>query len=83
MNNSPNALWDKCLLLIKGNVSEQQFKTWFSPIQFESYNESNKTLLVQVPSSYVYEYLEGNYVDLLQKVLTKYYGIGVRLKYSR
>lgn len=81
MNNSPNALWDKCLLLIKGNVSEQQFKTWFSPIQFESYNESNKTLLVQVPSSYVYEYLEGNYVDLLQKVLTKYYGIGVRLKY--
>lgn len=81
MNISPNALWDKCLLLIKENISEQQFKTWFSPIQFESYNEANKTLLVQVPSSFVFEYLEENYVGLLHKVLTKYYGAGVQLNY--
>ncbi|MGN1375162.1 MAG: DnaA N-terminal domain-containing protein, partial [Prevotella sp.] len=74
MNKSPNVLWDKCLLLIKENVSEQQFKTWFNPIQFESYNESSKTLLVQVPSSFVFEYLEENYVGLLYKVLTKYFG---------
>ncbi len=81
MNNTPNALWDKCLLLIKENVSEQQFNTWFKPIAFESYNESNKTLLVQVPSSFVYEYLEENYVDLLTRVLTRYFGNGVHLNY--
>lgn len=81
MNNTPNALWDKCLLLIKENVSEQQFNTWFKPIAFESYNESNKTLLVQVQSSFVYEYLEENYVDLLTRVLTRYFGNGVHLNY--
>ena len=81
MSNNPNALWDKCLLLIKENISEQQFNTWFKPIIFESFNESNRTLLVQVPSSFVYEYLEENYVDLLNKVLTRHFGKGVKLNY--
>lgn len=81
MCNNPNALWDKCLLLIKENISEQQFNTWFKPIIFESFNESNRTLLVQVPSSFVYEYLEENYVDLLNKVLTRHFGKGVKLNY--
>ena len=58
MNNSHQALWDDCLRLIKANVSEQQFKTWFAPLVFESYSEAEKALLVQVPSPYIYEYLE-------------------------
>ncbi len=37
--------------------------------------------MVQVPSPFVYEYLEENYVDLLSKVLTRVYGKGVQLKY--
>ena len=81
MNNSHNALWDKCLALIKENVSEQQYKTWFSPIVFESFSEKDKTLLVQVPSPYVYEYLEEYYIDLLSRVLSKCFGAGVRLTY--
>lgn len=81
MSNTPNALWDKCLLSIKDIVSEQQFDTWFKPIVFESFNESNRALLVQVPSQFVYEYLEENYADLLQKVLIRYFGSGVRLNY--
>ena len=81
MNNSHNALWDKCLALIKENVSEQQYKTWFSPIVFESYSDKDKTLLVQVPSPYVYEYLEEYYIDLLSRVLSKCFGAGVRLTY--
>ena len=81
MNNSHNALWDKCLALIKENVSEQQFKTWFSPIVFESFSDKDKTLLVQVPSPYVYEYLEEYYIDLLSRVLSKCFGPGVRLTY--
>ncbi len=81
MISTPNKLWDSCLLLIKENVSEQQFRSWFSPIVFESFNESNRSLLVQVPSSFVYEYIEENYASLMYKVLTKYFGNGVRLNY--
>ena len=78
---SPKALWDNSLLLIKDNVSEQQYNTWFKPIVFESYKPSTKTLLVQVPSPFVYEYLEQNFVDLLSQVLHRNFGDGIRLTY--
>jgi chromosomal replication initiator protein len=81
MNNSHKALWEECLRLIEANVSEQQYKTWFAPIVFESYSEAEQTLLVQVPSPYVYEYLEQYYVGLLSKVLARVFGTSVKLNY--
>ena len=81
MENKPTALWDKCLLLIKENVSEQQFNAWFKPIAFESFHEAGRTLILQVPSNFFVEYLEENYVGLLTKVLTRYFGQGIRLNY--
>lgn len=81
MYNNPNALWDSCLSLFKSNVSEQQFATWFKPVTFESFNEATRTLILQVPSNFFVEYLEGNYVGLLNKVLTRYFGAGLRLNY--
>ncbi len=81
MNNSHKALWDECLHLIQANVTEQQFKTWFAPIVFEAYSETERTLLVQVPSPYVYEYLEQYYVGLLSKVLARVFGKDIKLKY--
>ena len=81
MNNSHQALWDDCLRLIKANVSEQQFKTWFVPLVFESYSEAEKALLVQVPSPYIYEYLEQYYVVLLSKVIMRVFGPNVSLRY--
>ena len=81
MKVSPAELWERSLQLIKGNVSEQQYETWFKPIVFESYSPATLTLLVQVPSPFVYEYLEENYVDLLSKVLTRVFGKHVRLAY--
>ena len=78
---SPKVLWDNSLLLIKDSVTEQQYNTWFKPIVFESYKPSTKTLLVQVPSPFVYEYLEQNFVDLLSKVLHRNFGEGIRLTY--
>ncbi len=81
MKVSPNAQWDKSLAIIRNNVSEQQYKTWFKPIAFESFDETTKTLLVQVPSPFVYEYLEENYVDLLSKVLRRTFCDGIRLRY--
>ncbi len=81
MENNPKALWDNCLSLIKENVTEQQFRTWFAPIVFENYDENSRTLLVQVPSRYVYEYLEQYYVSLLSKVLCRCFGTNIQLNY--
>ena len=81
MSNSHQVLWDNCLQLIQANVTEQQFKTWFAPLVLESYSEAKHELLVQVPSRYVYEYLEQYYVGLLSKVLARVFGNNVKLNY--
>ena len=81
MPNKHQALWDNCLHLIKQNVTEQTFKTWFEPIVFESYDEAKKTVLVQVPSPYIYEYLEQNFVALMAWALSKSFKTNVRLTY--
>ena len=81
MKDSHQALWDNCLKLIQANVTEQQFKTWFAPLTLESYNEVERKLLVQVPSPYVYEYLEQYYAGLLSKVLARVFGAGITLSY--
>ena len=81
MTTSPDARWDNALALIRENVTQQQYNTWFKPIVFESFDETKKTLLVQVPSPFVYEYLEENYVDLLIKVLYRTFCEGIRLNY--
>ena len=81
MQNKHKALWDNCLHLIRQNVTEQQYKTWFEPIVFESYSESDATLLLQVPSAYFCEYLEQYYIRLMYWALTNSFKAKVKLNY--
>jgi len=81
MRVSPDKLWGECLALIKENVTAQQYKTWFAPIVFESYDEKTKALLVQVASPFVTEYLEENYADLLIKVIRRVFSSDTQLFY--
>ena len=34
MTNSPRILWTQFLEIIRKNVNEQQYQTWFTPIKF-------------------------------------------------
>lgn len=67
--------------LIKQNVTGQIYDTWFKPIVFEHFDEAQRMILVQVPSPFVYEYLEANFVGLLAKVLTECFGPKIHLSY--
>ena len=72
--------WNLCLDFIRDNVSKTVFDAWFSvinPISME-----NGELLIQVPSHFVYEYLEQNCLDVIKASLTKVFGKGTRLMYS-
>lgn len=81
MKQDHKALWNNCLKLIEKNVSAQIFKTWFEPIVFENFDEGTKTVLVQVPSPYVYEYLEQHFVQLMGWAMGVSFGANVRLTY--
>ena len=73
-------IWNNCLSVIKTQVNEQSFKTWFTPIVPKKF-ESN-TLTIQVPSQFFYEWLEENYIGLLRQVIYQEIGPEGRLEYS-
>ncbi len=73
-------LWNRCLQIIRDNVPDSTYKTWFVPIIPLKYEDS--TLTVQVPSQFFYEFLEDKFVDLLRKTLYKVIGEGTKLMYN-
>ncbi len=66
--------------IISDNVPEAVFATWFADIKPLRYEDN--TLTIQVKSNFVYEFLEGNFVDLLRSTLFKVMGNGTQLMYS-
>lgn len=77
-------LWDDCLAMIREKYGERWqhwFDVWFGNVQFESYDPDTRTLLVQVPSKYVYEYLEMNGTKDIRWATQEVFKASVVLKY--
>ncbi len=79
IENEPVVLWKRCLDIIRDNVPETTFKTWFEPIVPLKYED--KALTIGVPSPFFYEFLEEKFVDLLRAALYKEIGEGTQLMY--
>ena len=76
--------WQKCLAMIRekyGDKFRHWFDVWFGDVRFESYEQATHTLLVQVPSKYVYEYLEMNGANDLRWATHEAFGCDVALRY--
>lgn len=73
-------LWNSCLQVIRDVVPETTYNTWFVPIVPLKYE--NKTLTLQVPSQFFYEFIEEKFVDLLRNTLYKVIGEGTKLMYN-
>lgn len=80
MNSELTTKWNECLGIIKDIVPPAIFDTWFADIKPLKYE--NNTLTIQVKSNFVYEYLEGNCVDLLRYTLFRVMGQGTQLIYN-
>ena len=72
-------VWENCLKLIRDNVNPQNFKTWFEPIKPVKLDQ--QTLTIEVPSQFVYEWLEEHYIGLLRKIIKRELGTEGRLEY--
>ncbi|QHT65853.1 chromosomal replication initiator protein DnaA [Rhodocytophaga rosea] len=73
-------VWNNCLRIIRENIAEQSFKTWFEPIV--PVRLINNVLTIQVPSQFFYEWLEEHYVHVLRKAIDAELGTDGRLEYS-
>jgi chromosomal replication initiator protein len=79
MSDRAEEMWSRCLEIIKDNISEVSFNTWFIPIVPLQYQ--NNVFVLQVPSQFFVEYIEEKYIDLLRMTLYRVAGVGTRLEY--
>ncbi|NPA36866.1 MAG: chromosomal replication initiator protein DnaA [Chlorobi bacterium] len=80
MRPNHDVVWTNCLKIIKDNIPQTSYKTWFEPIIPKKIE--NNVLTIQVPSLFFYEYLEEQFIDLLGKTLKKVVGENAKLEYS-
>ena len=73
------SLWSKCLDIIKDNVNDKAYSTWFRPIVPIKYEGSDFT--IQVPSHFFYEYIEEQYAHLIHATLTRITGKNLIIYY--
>lgn len=77
--NKHEQLWSSCLSIIKDNINDASYNTWFAPIVPIKFD--NKIFVLQVPSHFFVEYIEEKYIDLLRMTLTRVAGNGTKLEY--
>jgi len=73
-------VWSDCLDVIRQDVDEQNFNTWFKPIS--PLRSEGDVLTIQVPSQFFYEWLEEHYVPVLKRAIHQVMGPNGRLEYS-
>lgn len=79
VNKDTSFYWKKCLSLIKEQVKPITYNTWFSPIvplQIE-----NKTLIVQVPTQFFWEWIEEHYHSILIKSVQNVLGTDAKISF--
>ena len=80
MSGNHVEIWNNCLSVIKDNVTEEAYKTWFEPIVPVSLN--NNLFILQVPSPFFAEFLDEHHLNLLKPVIKRFAGEKVRLAYK-
>ncbi len=61
--------WSECLNLIKQQITNQAYETWFSDVEILELTEEE--IKLQVPNQYHFEWLEQKYRHLLNYVIIK------------
>jgi len=73
-------LWEKCLNIIKENISQHNFDTWIRPIRIISLQDN--CILLSVPNRFFKDWLKENYYPLLKDSLTSLVGTAVNLDFE-
>ena len=78
-NEEAIAVWNNTLQLIKENVHEQSFITWFKPIVPLLIN--SERIILQVPSQFFYDWLEGHYSEMIRSKLLEASQMNLQIDY--
>lgn len=79
MQEDINILWSQCQQILRDNLSQSAYQTWFAPIVAVQCQDN--VLVLQVKSQFIVEYIEENYLDILSRVLRRVFGAKIQLEY--
>ena len=79
MQTELNILWAQCQQILRDNLSQSTYQTWFAPVVAVQWQDN--VLVLQVKSQFIVEYIEENYLNLLSRVLRKVFGPQLQLEY--
>ena len=82
MTDSPRILWTQFLEIIRKNVNEQQYQTWFIPVKFKSFDTEAHELVISTPSQWFYEYLEEHFRKIIHLTMYRVFGKDASLIYE-
>ncbi len=80
MTQDSKKVWSECLTIIKNNIPNQSYKTWFTPLI--PLKNDKETITIQVPNQFFYEWIEEHYSDLILQVLFEVTGEERKIIYS-
>ncbi|MEG6574264.1 MAG: chromosomal replication initiator protein DnaA [Caldibacillus debilis] len=72
-------LWGKTLAVIEKKISKPSFETWLKSTKALSLQ--GKTLIVEAPNEFARDWLEGNYSQILAKIIHELTGAEMELKF--
>jgi len=64
-------VWGRILHSLKGRLNQQTLETWFSPIQFESLDNSQHVIRLRAPNQVVKDWVVSNYGKALAESLNE------------
>ncbi len=80
MSQDPQELWAHCLLSIEKQIRPQSFSTWFRPAKAKEFNQDK--LELEVPSAIISDWIENNYLDLIQQVIRVETGLSPKISFA-
>lgn len=80
MKQSHDAVWEKVLSVIKPQINDQSFTTWFEPLKPVDIDDS--TLTVEIPSKFFSEWLDEHYHNAIYSALEEVLDKNARLEFK-
>ena len=59
-------IWEEFLKIMKEEAGSRMVETWFKAVSFAQWDSVNKIAYLQVPNTFVRDWIQGNYIPLVQ-----------------
>ena len=79
MEQTPKQQWDRCLDIIRDNITPEQFAASFAFVELHSFE--NGKLILNVPSEFVKKFLEDNFLPLMASTFKRVFGDSIKALY--